>query len=274
MSLLTVYFVLSACALAALVFVLFFYRSWRRAQVLANDFPKAWRKHLRHGVPLYRKLPKTLQRDLEQRVQLFIAEKTFYGCDGFNLTERVKITVAGHACLLIVARPFAHFDGVRSILIYPDLYQVEDQVREGDVIHPEHSIRAGEACSQGRVVLAWSACQQAIKHPKRGHNVILHEFAHQLDFRDGLADGAPPLQGEEALQWQRVMSRAYADLNQRLKHHKKPWLDPYGASEPAEFFAVLTEAFFQQPKSLHKHQPEVYSALANFYRLDPLSLTQ
>lgn len=268
-----IFAVFAVTLIAAAVFFLFFYRSWRRERELSEPFPEAWRRHLESQVPLYYKLPGHLRQALEQRVQLFLAEKEFYGCDGFEVDDVVKLTIAGHACLLILARSYSDFDEVRSILVYPDAYHVRDIESDGMVVSESDEIRAGEASSRGQVVLAWKECQQAAEHPHGSHNVILHEFAHQLDYLDGTADGAPPLSGEQATHWQHTMTEAYQDLRHSLGHHHKPWLDPYGATEPAEFFAVLTEAFFQQPGHLKAEQPEVYKALEGYYRLDPLSLS-
>ncbi|AOY88448.1 hypothetical protein BKP64_09875 [Marinobacter salinus] len=260
-------FALAFIALA--VFYLFFYRHWRRERALRHAFPNAWRKMLNANVPIYRKLPAHLRKRLEQHVQLFLSEKEFYGCAGFNVDDRVRVTIAGHACLLILSRPYASYDDVRSILVYPDVYRVQAPHSDGMVVSVNEQVRAGEASTRGQVVLAWSECEDGAMHPNGPHNVILHEFAHQLDYLDGTADGAPPLSGEQARHWQKTMTRAYEDLRDSLRHHRKSWLDPYGASQPAEFFAVLTEAFFQQPKHLHAEQPEVYEALRGYYRLDP-----
>jgi len=263
------------CALAVIafsVFYLFFYRDWRRQRHLKRPFPEQWRKQLQAQVPIYSRLPPGLKQQLEHRVQLFLAEKSFYGCDGFEIDDRVRVTIAGHACLLILARRYSDFDDVRSILVYPDAYHVRGMESDGMVVSMSDEVRSGEASSHGQVVLAWAECEEGATDPDGQHNVILHEFAHQLDYLDDAADGAPPLSGEQARHWQETMSRAYENLQRSLQHHQKPWLDPYGATEPAEFFAVLTEAFFQQPDHLKEEQPEVYEALRGFYRLDPLSL--
>lgn len=263
------------CMLAVIgfsVFYLFFYRDWRRARQLQQPFPEQWQITLRAQVPVYSKLPPELRQQLEQHVQLFLAEKSFYGCDGFEVDDTVRLTIAGHACLLIVARNFSDFDEVSSILVYPDAYHVREVESDGLVVSESNQVRAGEASSHGQVVLAWAECEQGAVSAAGHHNVILHEFAHQLDYLDGTADGAPPLSGEQAQHWQETMTRAYENLRHSLRHHRKPWLDPYGATEPAEFFAVLTEAFFQQPDHLKAEQPEVYEVLRGFYRLDPLTL--
>jgi Mlc titration factor MtfA (ptsG expression regulator) len=263
------------CMLAVIgfsVFYLFFYRSWLRDMRLQRPFPPHWQRLLQSNVPFYRSLPPQLRQQLERHVHLFLAEKTFYGCDGFEVDDTVRVTIAGHACLLIVARSFSDFDGISSILVYPDAYHVRAMESDGFVVSESSEIRAGEASSQGQVVMAWAECEAGAVKQDGHHNVILHEFAHQLDYLDGSADGAPPLSGEQAKHWQQTMTRAYAHLRHTLQHHQKPWLDPYGATEPAEFFAVLTEAFFQQPRHLKAEQPEVYQTLCEFFRLDPLDL--
>ncbi|WP_372966695.1 zinc-dependent peptidase [Marinobacter sp.] len=268
-----IFVVFATLLLSGSVFYLFFYRNWRRKRELEQPFPKPWRKILRHQAPHYNRLSKTRQKRLENLIQLFVSEKEFYGCAGFEVDDRVKVTVAGHACLLILERAFTSFDEVRSILIYPDVYKAKGTHSDGMVVSTGEQLRAGEASSRGQVVLAWSECEQAIAEPYEPHNVILHEFAHQLDYLDGTADGAPPLSGEQAQQWQETMTKAWEHLRQRLKQRKTPWLDPYGATQPAEFFAVLTEAFFQQPDHLQQEQPKVYEALKRYYRLDPRDFT-
>lgn len=263
-----IYTLCAISVIAASVFYLFFYRNWRRERQLQTPFPETWRATLESQVPLFPGLPAKLKRQLEQHVQLFLAEKSFYGCDGFEVNDTVRLTIAGHACLLIMNRSYSDFDDIRSILVYPDAYRVRDIEHDGLVVSESNEIRAGEASSYGQVVLAWTQCEEGAVNPDGHHNVILHEFAHQLDYLDGTADGAPPLSGEQAKHWQQTMTQAYEHLRQSLQHHQKPWLDPYGATEPAEFFAVLTEAFYQQPEHLKAEQPEVYEALQRFYRLD------
>ncbi|MBW0148959.1 M90 family metallopeptidase [Marinobacter arenosus] len=272
MSALLVFALFAVTFIALAVFYLFFYQNWRRKRRLKQPFPDAWRRELENSVPLYRNLSADLKHQLEQHVQLFLAEKTFYGCDGFDVDDRVRITIAGHACLLILARPFREYDEVRSILVYPDVYRVRAPERDGMVVSVSEQIRAGEASSLGQVVLAWSECEEGAMNPEGAHNVILHEFAHQLDYLDGSADGAPPLYGRQAEAWQHTMTRAYEDLRHSLQHHHQGWLDPYGATQPAEFFAVLTEAFYQQPQYLKDTQPAVYAVLCDYYRLDPMHL--
>lgn len=272
MSALLVFAVFALAFIGLAVFYLFFYRDWRRRRQLRQPFPGEWRALLTDNVPLYRRLPPERQRQLEQYVQLFLAEKTFYGCAGFEIDDRVRVTIAGHACLLIVARSFDDYNDIRSILVYPDIFRVREQEHDGPVVSVNDEIRAGEASSHGQVVLAWAECEDSARYPDEPYNVILHEFAHQLDYLDGAADGAPPLSGHQAQAWQTAMSDAYNHLQDTLEQHEESWLDPYGATEPAEFFAVLTETFYQQPGHLKATQPAVYAVLCDFFRIDPLHL--
>ncbi|MBQ0832370.1 zinc-dependent peptidase [Marinobacter sp.] len=274
MSPLILFTVFAIALIATAVFYLFFYRAWRRELELKQPFPKAWRKHLQSTVPLYRHLPTHMQKTLRDQIQLFIAEKHFYGCAGFEIDDRVRVAIAGHACLLTVMRSYADYNEVRSILVYPDVYRVQAQERDGMVVGVSDQVRAGEASSLGQVVLAWSECESGAINKNGPHNVILHEFAHQLDYLDGTADGAPPLSGEQAKEWQQTMTIAYDNLRHSLRHHRTSWLDPYGATKPAEFFAVLTETFYQQPQHLKEQQPAVYELLRDFYRIDPGELAQ
>lgn len=265
-----IFAVFASAAIALAVFYLFFYRGMRRRHELEQPFPPAWRELLSQQVPFYNRLPQHLKAGLEQRVQLFLSEKQFYGCDGFEIDDTVRLTIAGHACVLILARSYSNYDKVSSILVYPSAYQVMEPRQQGMVVDMSHQVRAGEASSVGRVVLSWDDCQKGALSPHSHHNVILHEFAHQLDYLDGSADGAPPLSGEQASHWQRTMTAAYEDLQRSLSYRQTSWLDPYGATEPAEFFAVLTETFFQQPAHLYDQQPEVYEALCGYFRINPL----
>ncbi len=189
MSSATVFAVFAAAFIALAIFYLFFYRSWRRDRELKQPFPKAWRKHLQSSVPLYRQLPTPLQKTLREQIQLFIAEKNFYGCDGFEVDDRVRVAIAGHACLLTVMRSYTDYDEVRSILVYPDVYRVQAPERDGMVVSVSNQVRAGEASSMGQVVLAWAECESGAMHAKSAHNVILHEFAISL-ISGWAADGA------------------------------------------------------------------------------------
>jgi Mlc titration factor MtfA (ptsG expression regulator) len=161
-----------------------------------------------------------LDRADGQYVQLFISEKTFYGCAGFDVDERVKITVAGHACLLILARPYASYDDVRSILVYPNVHRVHTAQSDGIAVSVHDQVRAGETSDRGQVVLAWSECEEGVMNSDDPHNVVLHEFSRRLNYLNGTADGAPPLSGEQAHVWQQTMTKACEDLQSGLRQHQ------------------------------------------------------
>ncbi len=253
----------------ALGVYLFAWPQWRRRLALRQSFPEQWRTVLEDLVPLYRRLPPPLQRQLEHHVQLFLTEKPIYGCDGLEVTDRIRVTIAGHACLLIVARPFSDFDNIRSVLVYPGAYWVREAVSDGMLEAQEQEIRAGESWDEGKVVLSWDDCMAAARDPDGPHNVVLHEFAHQLDHAGGVTNGAPRLDSTSARRWQAVMSEAYERLMRDFDEDEISWLDPYGMSHPVEFFAVLSEAFFQQPRTLRRHEPDIYDILTRFYRISP-----
>src|SRR5690606_39217740 len=170
-----VFAVFAAALIAATVFYLFYYRNWRRQRELQQPFPKPWRNVLKRQVPAYKQFNAEQKNRLERLVQLFISEKDYYGCDGFEVDDKVRVTIAGHACLLVLERPFSDYDDVRSILVYPDVYRAQGTESDGLVVSESDQVRAGEASSHGRVVLAWSECESAITHPHSPHNVILHD---------------------------------------------------------------------------------------------------
>lgn len=145
-----VYAIFAFAFIALSVFYLFFYRNWRRQRELQQPFPETWRKLLHETVPFYSSLPSSLKKRFEEHVQLFIAEKDFYGCDGFEVDDTVRVTIAGHACLLVLERPFSTYDEVRSILVYPDIYRVQSPQHDGMIVHMNEQVRAGEASSRGQ----------------------------------------------------------------------------------------------------------------------------
>ena len=261
--------ILLVIGILALGVYLFAWPLWRRRLALRQAFPHHWQGILEELVPLYRRLPPPLQRQLERHVQLFLHEKPIYGCDGLEVTDAIRVAIAGHACLLIVARPFSDFDAIRSVLVYPGAYRVTEAVSDGMLEAVEQEVRAGESWEEGRVVLSWDDCLAASRDPDGPHNVVLHEFAHQLDHAGGVTNGAPQLDSDSARRWQAVMSEAYERLTRDYDEEGSGWLDPYGMSHPVEFFAVLTEAFFQQPRTLRQHEPDIYEVLTRFYRISP-----
>jgi len=240
----------------------------RRAKLLSRPFPAAWQRILQQRVPLAARLPAPLRQRLQQLVQVFIAEKPFIGCNGQRIDDQVRVSIAAQACLLLLGQ---HGDGcyprLRQVLVYPEPFVVpRRQWLPGGVLQEQQQALAGESWGQGQVILAWSEVRAGADADGDGRNVVLHEFAHQIDQDGGDADGRPwRADAATAQRFAAVMGSAF----ERLQLEGSATLDPYGASAPAEYFAVATEAFFERPQALAAEAPQVYAELARLYRLDP-----
>ncbi|HEB90992.1 MAG TPA: zinc-dependent peptidase [Deltaproteobacteria bacterium] len=249
-------------------------RERRRRRLLAEPFPEAWNEIIRRNVAHDAWLDEGERRLLRDLLRVFIHEKNWEGCGGLELSDEIRVTIAAQACLLILNLPHDAYRRVRTILVYPST-----------VVAPPRPLRAfevptapvqgprpilGEAWLRGPVILVWDAVRRTGRHPESGHNVVYHEFAHQLDLLDGLADGTPPLHDrEEVRRWAEVCSREYLALRDRVARGKPSLLDAYGATNEAEFFAVATEEFFDRPVPLRTRHPQLYEVLQGFYRQDP-----
>jgi Mlc titration factor MtfA (ptsG expression regulator) len=252
--------------------VLGFLKRRRRRKLRAQPVPPAWKSILTRNLPIFRRLPVEDQVELLSHVQVFLAEKRFEGCGGLKLTDEIRLTIAAQACLLLLHRDTDYFPQLSAILVYPSTYVANDERHVAGAIWEEgEEYRLGHAARQlGVIVLAWDAANWGAANPADGQNVVLHEFAHQLDFEDYSTDGAPALATRsEYLDWARVMNREFNALRAAEEAGTPTVLDPYGATNPAEFFAVATEAFFEQPSLLRARHPELYTQLAQFFRQDP-----
>lgn len=252
--------------------------AWRRQRVQAEPFPPEWRAILRRRVPLVSTLPPDLQLQLKKLIQVFLAEKDFIGCKGQPITDEVRVTIAAQACLLILNRRTAFFPGVRQILVYPSAFLVDrTHTDDNGLVRSGRDVLSGEAWSQGQVILSWRDVVKGAAHPEEGLNVVVHEFAHQLDFETGYANGAPDLGAgaDRYERWSGVMQAAYDQLCRETDAldagGPEPFLDPYGATNPAEFFAVASETFFGQARELAEVHPALYGELKGFYKLDPMA---
>ena len=242
-------------------------RQRRRRELLATPFPAPWLPYLRDRVPLYTLLTQAEQAKLRDDLRVFTAKHPWEGCGGLNVTDEMKVTIAAQACLLILNIEHDYFSRVPSILVYPSGYSAPAKRLNPDGTIGHGPGRLGEAWYRGPVILAWDAVLQS---GRDGQNVVLHEFAHQLDFLDGYADGTPPLPSREAYRrWHEVMAAEYDRLVCESAHGRARVLDAYGATNPAEFFAVATEAFFEKPLPLRDRHPALYAVLRDYYRQDP-----
>jgi Mlc titration factor MtfA (ptsG expression regulator) len=249
----------------------FLWKTRRREELRRRPFSSEQRAIVRRNVPYVATLSAEDQRELEGHMQVFLAEKRFEGCGGLGMTEEIKLTIAAQACVLLLHRETDYFSGLESILVYPSAYVVKNtRQRLGDLVVEGDQVRLGESWVRGAVVLAWDAVQRGASNFHHGRNVVLHEFAHQLDAEDGDMNGAPVL-GTRSLYsaWAHALGAEYDELIERVAAQKPADIDAYGATSPAEFFAVVTEAFFETGEALEREHPELYEVLRAFYRQDP-----
>ncbi len=251
-----------------------YWLAYRRSRVVETAFPSFWRKILQQRVPLVRRLPTHLQLQLKKHMQVFIAEKSFLGCGGLQITEEIRVVIAAQACLLILNRATDYFANVRQILVYPGAFVVNRTSVDGAGVQQEkRQALSGESWSQGQVILSWQDTLEGAAIADDGRNVVIHEFAHQLDQENGAARGAPPpTLGDtrhDAQRWSQVFHAAYAQLQSEARHGVQGLLNHYGAQDPAEFFAVVSEVFFEQPRSLALEYPSLYQELSGYYKVDP-----
>ena len=234
-------------------------------------FRDEWIALLEKNVPLYARLPEELRLRLHERIGRFIATVRFEGCGGLELTEDMIITVSAQACLLLIHREGAPYPKLKAVYLYPSTFHsVQRRVSALGIVTEGEVHRLGESWGRGTVVLAWDSVAQGARHITDGENVTFHEFAHQLDHEDGPTDGAPALPSRSAYRsWSRVFHENYADFQHLAEDGKKTVLDTYGATNPAEFFAVATETFFEKPQQLFQKRPEMYEELRKYYGVDP-----
>lgn len=236
-----------------------------RQKLMETPLPAHWRRILEEDVRLYNRVPLELRRKLDGFIQVFLAEKRFEGCSGQEITDEVRVTVASLACMLILGHNRGIYPKLETILVYPGAYVGRDKKRlEGGTI-VEGDVRAGESWTRGPVIIAWEDAQAEARGEDIGHNVIVHEFAHQLDQEDGFADGQPSDADEDA-EWQDVLHEEFEDAAESFEEEP---LDEYGQESMAEAFAVASEAFFEVSDELLEHHPRLYGKLKKYYGLDP-----
>lgn len=268
--------------LAALVGIPWWHQQ-RRKRTGTQPFPAAWRKLLQRQFPLYNHLPPPLKKRLQTLVQVFVAEKPIIGCQSLRVTDDMRVLIAAQACVPVLAlhatAEHAHpYPELRQVLLYPSAFVVRAKHPEpGGVIREEREVRLGESWQEGLVVLSWPDVQAGALTGQWGkasgrpsHNVVMHEFAHQLDQEAGPANGAPALRiGQSSETWAQVFQRAFEDLRWLADAGEPTLLDAYGATAPEEFFAVATEAFFMNPRAVASQHPELYGELRRYYGVDP-----
>lgn len=242
-------------------------RERRRNELRAIPLADQQHELIASVFPLWKKVPQQTRELAEEWIQVFLAEKSFEACgDLEEVTEEMRLAIAAPACLLIAHRPQDYYERLKSILVYPVAYRSRDD-RDGS-----ESVRLGESWGTGSVVLAWQSVRQGSADPRDGLNVVLHEFAHQVDQADGAADGVPEFELQEDYgRWSRAFAPAYREFCEKVNEGRRTVMDSYGAENPAEFFAVGTETFFERSKAMKREEPEVYREMSRFYGMDPAS---
>jgi MtfA peptidase len=249
-----------------------FLKERRRRRLQKRTFPKEWLKLIQRHFVFFPKLSGMDRFELLGHVQVFLAEKRFEGCGGLAINDEIRVTIAAQACLLLLHRKTDYFPGLQTILVYPTTYMVEERRQVDEHLWEEGTMtRLGETGRKmGSLVLAWGAVKHGAADPADGKNVVLHEFAHQLDFENQAADGVPELATREQQQaWSEVMRSEFASLRAADETGVPTLLNTYGATNPAEFFAVSVEAFFEQPRALRVRHPNLYAELQNYFQQDP-----
>jgi len=232
---------------------------------------------LQQAMPLYRRLPAALQLQLNGHIQVFLAEKNVVGGNGFTVTDEMRLVVAANASLLLLNRHSNYFINVKTIVLYPSAYRVAQPTSDGLVVSDSQQVRLGESWPWGTIVLSWSDSLAGSVNEQDGHNVILHEFAHQLDQQNGGATGTPKLKNKNMYkQWHSIFSEEYFELKRNICHQRGSGnndsvINGYGATNEADFFAVVTESFFERPQALRQQHSALYELLYRYYQVDPVS---
>jgi len=248
-------------------------KSQHRRELLASAFPADWLQTLTANVPVYSRLTNTQQQTLRDTARILVAEKSWEGASGLTVTDEIKVTIAGQAARLVLGFHGEYFPNVETVIVYPQGFLVTTRRVETRGVFAEQVLAAsGQAAQQGPVIISWADVRANLA-ARDGQNVILHEFAHKLDMRDGAADGAPYLETSAQIEmWSRVMSAEYQSLVGRTQAGHRDVLNPYGATNAAEFFAVATESFFESARELSATHPELYGVLKDFYKQDSAGL--
>ena len=253
---------------------MFGFKKRRRQRLAARQFSDEWLAIIDKNVPFYRLLPEADRRELQRHILILIAEKRFEGCGGMQITDEIKVTIAAQACILLLHRQTDYYPGLPSILVYPRSY-VAHGVQRIIAGHPVEGpdVRLGESWHHGSVVLSWDDVRRGAADIHDGRNVVFHEFAHQLDSSGAKGDSTPVLRNHSSFAaWARVLQADFEKLRRDISRDRPILLDEYGAENPAEFFAVATEYFFEKAGDLQRFHPQLYEELKRFYQQDPARL--
>ena len=257
-------------ALAVFLTYLFFQRI-KKNRAIKRPFPDQWLSIVKKNLPVYNRLPRHLQWNLQDLMKRFLYEKQFIGCAGLVITDEVKVTIAAGACLLLLNRRHTHFQNLKWIYVYPDaFYSTRDEMDNVGVVARRTKGMLGESWQSGKVVLSWRAVESGVSDFNDGQNVLLHEFAHQLDHETGSTNGAPLMATRQAYSsWSQILSTEFEELRKKALNGEASILDFYGATNPAEFFAVVTETFYERPHEMRREHPQLFKEVCQYYNVDP-----
>jgi Mlc titration factor MtfA (ptsG expression regulator) len=242
----------------------------RRTRILAAPFPEAWDELLRRRVRQFRHLPAAQQQRIRQIVPVLLAEKDWAPAAGFEVTEEMRVTIAGFAALMVSGQDEPYFyDRLQTVVIHPTALRFSMNQEIHNPHLPDSRLLDGVAWQRGPVVINWAAVRDERRGPSYGRNVVVHEFAHHLDGLNGAMDGTPPLDADAEAEWHDIVDHELEWLEDDARQDADSLLDHGGAESPAEFFAVASECFFELPHDLRREHPELYDALTGFYRQDP-----
>ena len=212
---------------------------------------------------------------LAELADFVVADKRWEAARGFEMTDEVVVTIAVQAAVLILGLDTSYFGKVTSIIVHPTTFSIpgpRPSAIRGMVVAGAHPLHGEAHHDRGPVLLAWDQVRANARHRGRARNVVLHEFAHKMDMLDGVVDGTPPLPDQQALD--RWIAVCEAEFESMRRGEGGPLLDDYAATDPGEFFAVATEAFFGRPVDFREAKPQLYEVLADYYRQDPASREQ
>jgi len=264
------YWVFVALVLAAVAIALYL-PGYRLKKAIARPFPEKWVAIVERNIGVYKNLPMPLRMQLRRLIKQFLHQKHFDGAGGLEITDEIRVTIAAEACMLLLNRKTRVYPSLRYIIVYPSAFVVDRmQGDEGGVVREGRQGLLGESWSNGKVILAWDNVLHGSTNFVDGQNVVLHEFAHQLDSESGSTNGAPILSGSNCMRtWAATLSAEFEELQKEAWRGKRSLIDHYGATNPAEFFAVATETFFEKPDEMAKHHTELFEVLKDYYRIDP-----
>ncbi|KZN54177.1 M90 family metallopeptidase [Pseudoalteromonas luteoviolacea] len=236
-----------------------------------QSLSRADKKILRNYMPIYRNMTDADRARLEQHIIWFLGEKRVIGRDGLQVTRPMSLIIAADACLLVLNQAWPLYPNVKEVLLYPSQYYAPQTNKDGAGLVSYHTaVRQGESWPGGTLVLSWHDVLEGNRLPGDGHNLVFHEFAHQLDQQAGNTNGTPELpKGISYQHWADVLSRAYRQLKTQLAYQMPHVIHEYGATNEAEYFAVLTETFIEKPVELKQENPELFNLLVSYFRFDP-----